>query len=61
MVENSNHDAEGTCLDSIEGRLRMLSVDELIELALMYDESPMRYFSRENLLQFGYPKRHYVG
>ena len=40
---------DGSSLEAIEGRLFAMSVDELIDLALEFESSPMRYFSREVL------------
>jgi len=37
-----------------------MDVDNLIDLALQFDESPMRYFTRESLQMMNYAKRHYV-
>lgn len=52
---------QGASLEEIQTRLSAFTTDELITLALDFEESPMRYFSKEDLLDFGYPKRHYVG
>ena len=52
---------QGASLEEIQTRLGAFTTDELITLALDFEESPMRYFSKEDLLDFGYPKRHYVG
>ena len=48
-------------LEGIENRLQKMEQDELIELALSFDESPMRYFTKEYLVQLNYAKAHYVG
>ena len=47
-------------LEGIETRLWLMDVDNLIDLALQFDESPMRYFTRESLQMMNYAKRHYV-
>jgi len=52
--------AEDKSLDAIEGRLWLMEIEELMTLALDFDESPMKYFSREDLRMMGYTKRHYV-
>lgn len=57
MVEASE---ENTSLDQIEERLSQLDLQMLIKLALEFDASPMQYFSLENLVQFNYPKSHYI-
>ena len=45
----SADEKDGSSLEAIEGRLFAMSVDELIDLALEFESSPMRYFSREVL------------
>lgn len=47
-------------LEGIEARLGLIHVEDLIVLALEFDESPMRYFSEPDLKQLNYTKRHYI-
>ena len=49
-----------TSLEDIEGRLWKMDIKDLMNLALQFDESPLRYFTLDVLEQMAYPKRHYV-
>ena len=47
-------------LEAIESFLGRMALDDLIVLALEFDESPMRYFTEDILKQMNYTKRHYI-
>jgi len=57
---NKGSNASETSLEAIEGRLWNLEHEDLIDLALEFDESPMRYFTKQSLVQMNYLKRHYI-
>ena len=65
MQDPCDHPCDQTALndhsfEAIEARLMAMQISELMDLALEFEESPLKFFTLQSLKQVGYSKHHYV-